>query len=149
MLIRYSPSIFVLFQFLPLSVFVTYAYWHGSPGPERWVEAFKVGAALALVQFVLALLGTTPVNRLILGANLYLLVGGAAGVAKQWDVLTLYGRFMESGVFVYMTLVGLVTTVWSPVGYVGVPHPDTRKVRRYSLYLLAVTAGALGMSVLF
>ena len=30
-----------LVQFLPLSLFATYAFWHGAPINERWLVAFE------------------------------------------------------------------------------------------------------------
>lgn len=139
-----------LLQFLPLSAFATYAYWNGPPdGHERWLGAFMIGAAAAGLQLAVALPRPEPTNRLVLGTNLYLLVGGAAAFTRQWRVLHLYGVLRESAIFVVMLLVGAATTLWSPAGYVGATHRDRRRVRVYSVYLLAVTAGGLATSLAF
>ena len=37
-----------LLQFAPLSLFATYAFWYGAPTPDRWVQAFELGAVAAL-----------------------------------------------------------------------------------------------------
>ena len=48
------------------------------PTNERWVGAFELAAAAALLQLVIVLPQRRPTNRLILGANLYLLAGRAS-----------------------------------------------------------------------
>ncbi len=140
----------LIVQFLPLTLFATYAFWAGpTPAPNRWERAFVLGGVAAVVQMALVLRRRAPVNRLLLGANLYLLVGGLATVTRQWRVLVLYGVLAEAGIFVAILLVGLVTTSVSPAGYVGRRHPDRRKVRRYSLVLLGLTAAGLAVTVVF
>lgn len=140
----------LLVQFLPLTLFATYAFWAGpTPPPERWERAFMLGGVAALVQMALVLRQRAPVNRLLLGANLYLLVGGLATVTRQWRVLVFYGLLKGAGIFAAILLVGLVTTIFSPSGYVGRRHPDRQKVRFYSLVLLGLTAAGLVVTVLF
>jgi hypothetical protein len=84
--------LFALVQFFPLSLFAAYAFWHGQPTNERWVNAFTLGAVAAAVQLLIVARQPRPLNRLMLGANLYLLVGGAAAIARQWWLLNFYGR---------------------------------------------------------
>ena len=140
----------LLIQFLPLSLFTTYAFWEGgAPRPERWQTAFVLGAVAAVLQLAITLPRKSPTNRLILAANLYLLVGGLATVARQWRILELYGILKESGLFASMLLIGAATTLWSPAGYVGAAHADRRAVRVASLWLYALTVLALGMSLVF
>ncbi|HSC69017.1 MAG TPA: hypothetical protein VLC79_15090, partial [Cellvibrio sp.] len=67
--------IFALIQFLPLSLFSSFAFWNGVPSNERWVQAFELGAVMGIIQLVIVYFQPNPVNRLILGANLYLIVG--------------------------------------------------------------------------
>lgn len=138
-----------LVQFLPLSVFASYAFWRGVPDAGRWVEAFQVGAFAAAVELAVLLPRARPTNRLILGANLYLLVGGVAAFAGQWWVLKAYDVLKESGIFVAMLAVGVVTTVATPAGFVALADADGHDVRRASLWLLAATALALAMSIAF
>ena len=140
----------VFVQFVPLSLFAAYAFWAGpAPSRERWMSAFMVGGAAALLHLLLVLRQPTPVNRLLLGANLYLLVGAAAAVTRLWPLLLVYAELKEAGIFVWMLLVGIVTTAASPAGYVGRLHANDRRVRAFSLALLGLTALALAMSVAF
>jgi hypothetical protein len=144
-----SRLTFALVQFLPLSLFATYAFWHGQPTNERWVNAFTFGAMAAAIQLLIVLPQRRPVNRLILGANLYLLVGGAAAIAHQWWLLNFYARLNESGIFLFMLGVGIAATFASPAGFVGVAEAERRIVRRYSVWLLAATFAAALASIAF
>ena len=42
--------IFALIQFLPLSLFATYAFWQGPPDELRWQYAFQFAAVAAVIQ---------------------------------------------------------------------------------------------------
>jgi len=144
-----SRPAFALVQFFPLSLFATYAFWRGQPTDERWVTAFTLGAVAAAIQLVIVLPQSRPVNRLILGANVYLLVGGAAAIAQQWWLLRLYARLNESGIFLFILAVGIVATFASPAGFVAIADADRRIVRRYSVWLLAATFVASLASIAF
>lgn len=136
-------------QFFPLSLFATYAFWRGAPTNQRWLIAFELAALAAVVQLAILLPQRRPLNRLILGANLYLLIGGAAALGRQWWVLDAYGTLRESGIFVSMLVVGVVSTFATSAGFVAVPGAPRDAVRRASLWLLAATLGAAATAVAF
>lgn len=141
--------IFALVQFLPLSLFATYAAWHGGPEEQRWREAFEVGSVAALIQLVIVMLQPRPVNRLVLAANIYIMLGGLAYLTKQWWFLKIYDALRESAIFVTMLGVGVVTTVFTRPGYAAVTDAPRPAAVHASLWLLAATALALGVSFLF
>jgi tetratricopeptide (TPR) repeat protein len=113
------------------------------------VVAFQLGALAALLQLILVMRRAKPTNRLILGANLYLLGGGLAAFTQQWWVLRGYGALLESGVFLFMLVVGTVATVATPTGFLTVTEAAATRVRTASLVMLAATAVALVASVVF
>jgi hypothetical protein len=140
-----------LVQLLPLSVFATYAFWHGPPPAmsERWLTAFLVGGAVALAQLGIAVWRRRPISPLILGVNLYLIVGAVASRARLWEVLKVYDALAESAIFGAILLVGVVTTAASSRGFVGVAHPERRRVVLASLALLAAVGLGLVASFAF
>ena len=138
-----------LLAFLPLALFTTYALGNGTPTSDRWVVAFQLGAVAALLQLVVVMPRPRPTNRLILGANLYLLVGGLAAFTEEWWVLQGYGALMESGVFLSMLMVGAVATFVTPTGFLTVTEAPAARVRIASIWLLAATGVALVASVVF
>ncbi len=141
--------IFALIQFIPLSLFATYAFWNGAPDEHRWEVAFKLASIAALIQLVIILPQSRPANRLVLAANLYLLLGGLAFVTQQWWYLKLYDQLRESAIFILMLAVGTLTTLASRAGYIGVADACRQFVLRASAGLLLATVVALVLSVLF
>lgn len=141
--------IFSLVQFAPLSVFAAVAF-AGGPAGSRWELAFELASLVALVQLAIVLPQRRPANRLVLAANLYLLLGGLAFLTRQWSYLALYEALRASAIFLFMLGVGCVTALVGQAGYIGVPTAAPRHaVFRASLVLLLATAAALAMSVLF
>lgn len=138
--------LFALVQFFPLSLFASYAFWNGAPDDTRWEEAFKLASVAALLQLLIVLPQPRPASRLVLSANLYLLLGGLAFMAHQWWYLRLYDGLQESAIFIIMLGVGLVTTLATGAGFVAAPSAPRRQVLRASLWLLAATLLALAIS---
>lgn len=141
--------LFALVQFFPLSLFASYAFWNGAPDDARWEEAFKLASVAALLQLLIVLPQPRPASRLVLSANLYLLLGGLAFMAHQWWYLRLYDGLQESAIFIIMLGVGLVTTLATGAGFVAAPSAPRRQVVRASLWLLAATLLALAISFAF
>lgn len=139
--------IFALIQFLPLSLFATYAFWHGAPDELRWQHAFQMASVAALAQLAIVLPQSRPASRLVLAANLYLLLGGLAFFAQQWWFLQLYDSLRESAIFIIMLGVGVATTIGSRAGFVAACSVPRAQVVRASLWLLAATAVALVVSM--
>lgn len=141
--------IFALLQFLPLSLFATYAFWNGVPDDLRWQRAFQLASVAALVQLAVVLPQPRPASRLVLAANLYLLLGGLAFFAGQWWFLQLYDVLRESAIFIIMLGVGIATTAGSRAGFVAACSVPRAAAVRASLWLLAATALALAVSVVY
>lgn len=132
-----------LFQFLPLSVFTIYSFRTGVPSQERLFTGFMIGAVVAVIQLIWLLRQQRPANRLILGANLWLIIGGAAVYFQLWGILKLFREMREAGLLASMLAIGIVTTLFSPAGYIGSSHADAVLVRKKSCLLLLVTVLAL------
>ncbi|MDO8345887.1 MAG: hypothetical protein Q7T48_22000 [Cellvibrio sp.] len=146
---RLKSWLFALIQFLPLSSFASFAFWNGVPTSERWIQAFEYGTVAGLIQLMIIFFQPNPVNRLILGANLYLIVGGLAAFFQQWWLFKLYGSLQESAIFIFIFCVGLVSTFATTAGFLSVQTDAKERVRNYSYCLLAATAIALVCSLLF
>lgn len=140
-----SKWIFALIQFLPLSTFATFAFWHGTPSNERWLEAFQLGALLGVFQLAILLPQKKPLNRLVLAGNLYLIFGGLAAYFQQWWYLKLYDSLRESAIFIFMISVGVLSTLVSPSGFVAVKG----SARKFSIYLLVATIAMLPFAIIF
>jgi len=141
--------IFSLLQFFPLSLFAAYAFWNGAPDDARWQRAFELAAIAAIIQLTVLLSQRRPVNRLVLAGNVYLLLGGLAFLTSQWWFLRYYNSLRETAIFIVMMLIGVVTMFGTREGYAALPDAPRGDVMRASLALLAATAAALGLSIVF
>ena len=130
-----------LVQFFPLSCFLFVAFRQGRPQPEDWLIAFMVGGAIAVLQVALTLAITRgrPLNRMLLGVNTYLAIGGLSALTNQLPVLYALNDLRESGLFLCILAVGVLTTLGSKAGFVGQEDsPGRSRTKRYSLALLAL-----------
>lgn len=139
----HSPGIGVaarLLQFFPLSCFLFAAFRHGNPQPEDWLIAFMVGGVAAVLQIILTMIlaRSRPLDRLILGVNIYLTVGGLSALTNQLWILQTLNDLRESGLFLCLLAVGVLTTLGSRAGFVGETdsHGQSRTTMRYSLAML-------------
>ena len=135
--------------FFALAVFAAYAFAHGTPSEARWISAFKLGGCLAALELLVLWRRKPIANRLVVGANLWLLVGGAAALTQQWWVLEdYYQHFGEASLFAAMLGVGVVSTFVLPGGFVAVLGPR-RKVLVASMVLLVAVLAALFVAVVY
>lgn len=137
-----------LLGFLALAVFAYLAFAAGPASDERFVHAFKVASVVALLELVALLAREVPANRLIMGANVWLIVGGAAAFLEQWWLLRIYHHFGEASLFASMLLVGVLAMWRTPAGFVGRVGARRVVLQRSWLLLLAVVL-ALAVAVVF
>ena len=137
-----------MFGFIALALFAFLAFGHGPGSDDGFVHAFKISGLVASVEVAVLLVRPKPANRLILGANIWLIAGAPAAYLELWWWLRVYQQLGEASLFVPMLLVGLVSTWVSPSGFVAKLGP-TIEVRRASLLLLASVLVALVAAVYF
>jgi ABC-type uncharacterized transport system permease subunit len=137
-----------LLGFLALALFAYLAFGRGPTSDEQFVSAFKFCGTLALIELVALLARTVPANRLIIGANLWLIAGGLAAFLEQWWFLRFYQHFGEASLFFAMLCVGILATAISPAGFIG-KQGQRDKVLRASVLLAAAVAIALLAAIYF
>ena len=137
-----------LIGFIALALFAYLAFSHGASSDDSFALAFKASALLAVVEIWYLLARAAPVNRLILGANIWLITGGVAAFLEQWWSLRIYQQAGEASLFLAMLLVGLVFTFSSPAGFIAKTGPKS-SVRQASLVLLTAVVCALVVAVFF
>lgn len=141
-----------LLQFFPLTVFLKVAFLNGTPQAAEWLNAFIWGGSVAIVQLALSSFFSRgyPLNRIILGVNFYLILGGVAVLANQIALLEMLNNLKESGIFLCMLIVGIFTTAASKSGFVGAVETSKRRdIRRYSMLLIVFTCFAVAASFWF
>ncbi len=141
-----------MLQFFPMSVFLRTALLNGKPQASDWLYAFMWGGSASILHLALLTFFSRdkPLNRIILGVNLYLIIGGIAVVTNQTALLNLLKILKESGIFLCLLVVGVSTTFASKAGFVGVTEPSMSKdIRSYSIWLIILTCAAITASFLF
>lgn len=141
-----------LLQFFPLTIFVYIAFLHDKPQAADWLNAFLAGGAAAGLQFILAcvIFRGRPLNRLLMGVNAYLMIGGVSVLTNQLAILQMLNGLRESGIFLCILAVGIVTTLGTEAGFVGgMNWTDASHVKRCSLGLLILTLIATAASFHF
>ncbi len=136
-------------QFLPLSLFASYAYARGEPTPERWYQAFILGASLSFLRLLFMAWRKMAVNPIIIGTDLYLYLGLVTCMTRAQVLIDLLAHLQATGFLAAILLVGIAATALSPRGYVFAEGIGRAAVVKGSLVLLAVTVGATAMSYAF
>lgn len=139
-------------QFFPLTIFLKVAFQNGPPQAADWLHAFIWGGSGAIVQLALTpfLSPGHPWNRIILGINFYLIIGSMATITNQIILLETLNNLKESGIFLCVLIIGIITAIASKYGFVGVTEISSQKyIKYYSLLLLLMTCMALAASFWF
>jgi hypothetical protein len=144
-----------LFQFLPLSLFSMIGLWQPETSNQTWLMAFKVAALVGVFQLLLIFKLKIIMSRLILSANLYLILGGLASFFQQWWYLDFYNILQETAIFIVMIFVGIITMMWSKNSFVGIDKTLAKEVaergsiNEKSFYLFIAVLISLVFSLIF
>jgi hypothetical protein len=144
-----------LLQFLPLSLFSMIGFWQAQTSNESWLLAFQVAALVGICQLVLISKLKIMMSRLILSANIYLILGGLAAFFQQWWYLAFYSMLQESAIFIVMIVVGITTMLFSNNGFVGINKTRIKEtkhrinINKKSAYLFIAVLISLVVSWVF
>jgi hypothetical protein len=144
-----------LFQFLPLSLFSMIGFWQAETSNQTWLLAFQLAAMVGICQLLLIIKLNIVMSRLILSANIYLILGGLASFFQQWWYLELYSILQESAIFLVMIFVGISTMLLSKNGFVGInktlvkEEKDRIHINKESFYLFIAVLISLVISLVF
>lgn len=133
-----SSRIWFLFQFFPMTAFVAVAKNGGFTG-QAWEQAFLVGGVLAVIETLFLLWRRMTLDRLLLGANLYLLIGALSAKLGFHSIMRMYSDLQAAAIFIMIFLIGVGSTVFTVRGFVGVETKTPLDSKRASLALLAFT----------
>jgi len=144
-----------LFQFLPLSLFSMIGFWQPETSNQTWLLAFQVAALVGIFQLLLIIKLKVIMSRLILSANIYLILGGLASFFQQWWYLEFYNILQETAIFLVMIFVGIITMTWSKNSFVGIDKTHVKDVverisiNKKSSYLFVAVLLSLIFSLVF
>ena len=131
---------------LPLPVFLLYAALIDQSIPHNWLDPFLASSSIAILTTTMLLINKVPLNRLVIGISLYLIIGCFALLTNHTWLNEMYGRLEASGMLASIIIVGVVSLLVNPAGFIGVKSPDRKKVVLFSLALLLVALLAFFLS---
>ena len=133
----------------PLSIFVLYIRYIDMNAPQDWNIPFLISGAAALVAVVLYLAQKMHFNHLFLGINLYFISGSIAIITQQFWLNKMYGELHASGMLAWIVMVGFMSSLFSPQGFIGVYSTSKSAIKGASLLLLFSSICAFGLSFAF
>lgn len=133
-------------KFLPLTGFLLYARIYGLT-TQAWQGAFITAGILAAGITTFLLFHPIILDRLMLGVNLFFFVGASAFMFNIMPILELYGSYKGAAFFINIAIIGIITTLFSPTGFIGVYHHNKAAVTTASYKLLAGTFACFGLSL--
>jgi hypothetical protein len=136
-------------EFVPLILYFTFARAAAADKAGLQSEiAFVFSGAISVATLsVLMRHQAYILNRVMLGANLFLISGAVAVLLRLSPLLDFYGRMDPAPLFGWVLAVGIGTSLFSPYGFAGSPDSDVKQKHLRSALLLAATAVALVISV--
>lgn len=134
-------------KILPIIIFMLYARLNGMT-ELAWKNAFFIGGIAAIIVVAIQLYKKILIDRLVLGINLFLLLGAVAFFA-EWDQVLYYYQMYKGVVFLScIFVVGLITTLFTSAGFIGVRSEKRQKIKTYSSALLLVNIATIIISIL-
>lgn len=139
-------------SFIPLIVFILMA-----PAIDRswtnfewkWMYAFYAGAVAALLQLIYARHKKIPLDYIAVGTDAFLICGAAAFLAFP-ALLIPYAYFTLTFIFPWILMVGVVTTLIRPEGFLQ--HASSRFTTKSlygSLALMGIVVAAFIASFIY
>lgn len=136
-------------EVIPLPIFLIYATRIDQSIPQDWLGPFVASSIAALITTTIALLSKVTLNRLMVGINLYLIMGSFALLTEHDWLNQVYGELEASGMLAWIIFVGVVSLLVSPAGFIGVPSQNRKLVSIFSLSLLLIAVIAFLASFFF
>ena len=137
-------------EFVPLILYYTFARAATADSAgQQWEIAFVFSGAVSVATLsVLMRHKNYILNRVMLGANLFLISGAVAVLLRISPLLDFYGHMDPAPLFAWVLAVGVATSLFSAHGFVGSPDSDVKQKHLRSALLLAAAVVALVISVL-
>jgi hypothetical protein len=104
---------------IALILFLVYIQSVEMHAVNDWLIPYLIGSVCSLITSVYFYLNHQIANRIFLGIGCYF-YSGFIGVVLNWDWLNqLYGQLEASALLLWIFAIGLLTTLFSPYGFLG------------------------------
>lgn len=133
-------------KFFPLIIFLWCAKLLGM-NEEAWRTAFIASGLAACLLTGFLIYKKVVLDRLMLGANIFLIVGALAFIFDIESILYWYGVY-QGAVFILPIVVVGICSLCSSAGFIGIENKNKEAVRSTSLYLLGASVICLLWSIM-
>ena len=130
--------------FLPLIIFLlTYKF------SSSWSTSFTIGGVVSCAYLLLVFYEHIRHDLIMTGVNCFLIGGAVMSIFKIRWLGKVYGYFGFSTILVWIFIVGLIATILSPEGFIGVKHKNKQLIKIFSIALLVGVLLAIAYSMYF
>lgn len=144
-----KKNISELVQFVPIIALASSFIVKGGVDVNQAGGLFVISGLCALVITGILVFYKVMLNPILLASNLWLLIGAAAFGIPIPALANIFSQTNAVLLFASALVVGIILTLISPAGYIGIISVNKTTVRRLSMLLIGLTAGALLWSVIF
>jgi hypothetical protein len=135
-----------IIEFIPISVFGLIVRLTSENG-VNWKLAFIFGGCFAVIEKAILVAKRFPLNRILLGTDVFLIIGGLGYLFNIQLILNVYLFLFQATLFASLLIIGVLTTFITERGFIGVKHHQRNRIIIFSLYLLG--AGVVAFLVSF
>lgn len=132
----------LLLKYAPLFLFILCARYKGLTD-LAWRDAFIVGGIASVVVVAIQLYKKEIIDRCMLGINLFLILGAVGFLCDISLLLYYYSAYKGVSLLSCIAVVGLLTTLFSPAGFIGIEITKKRLIYDASFQLLLVNILAI------
>lgn len=122
-------------EMLPILAFVFYLKNMNPQSLQSWQALFMASGLASSTVIIFYLYRKWVFNRLLLGLNLYLIIGAFAFVFNQTWLYQTYESLQASGMLLSIAITGFVSITLTQRGFIGVLCANSKIVRIFSVYL--------------
>ena len=137
-----------LIEFIPISAFGIVVRLTSENG-VNWKLAFIIGGCFAAIEKALLIANRFPLDRILLGTDVFLIIGGLGYLFSVQFILNIYLFLFHATLFASLLIIGVLTTFLTERGFIGVEHQHRNRVVISSLYLLGAGVAAFIVSFTF
>lgn len=112
-----------IIEFIPIVAFGLVVRLTSENG-VNWKLAFIIGAFFAVFEKALLVAKRFPLDRLLLGVDVFLIIGGVGFLFNISLILNTYDRLIQATLFASLLAIGLLTTFLTERGFVGIKHHE-------------------------
>ncbi len=133
-------------RWVPVSAFMICARFYGMTN-EAWSNAFILAGFCSLFIFIVLFRQKIIFDRIMLGVNLFFLIGAYGFLSGNDAILEWYAASKGGPFFGCIVVVGLLATILTKQGFIGVKHKNKQAMQYASFLLFAASVIALIWSV--